>query len=198
MNTPWNTGSGLTTANVIQYYYRIQQALGQVISGTDPSSVTYNSELSDAMAYSAQPTSFAAIIAPEGFDKASIIAMNAGRLKAWLNEAKIYLGNNSGLETTDTQCITASMSKMMVALIAAREGHLDDIIELHETDYLGGSGAVQFSNGEKANKATIMLGDAISAMMYYSDNTLATAIARHIGYQLAGRANVGSGLFYLS
>lgn len=197
LNTPYNSGSGLQTNVILSYYQWIQSALAQIIAGTDPSSVNYNADLLAAMQYSAQPTSFAAFIAPEGYDNASFIAMDHARIATWFAEAKCYLGNNDGTGVSDTQVVAASVSKLMTAYIAAMECDLNELVELHATDYIGGSGMIQLQSADFASNAVMTVRDAITAMMYYSDNTIATALARHVGYKIAGNAYNGTGIVKL-
>lgn len=198
MNTPFNTGSGLTSNSVLSYYYWIQQALNQIIRGTDPESVTYDERLAAAMTYEAQPCSFAAFIAPSGWDAAALLSQSTASFLAWIKEAKLYLGNNDGSDIeTQTQVVTASVAKLFTAWIAVNECDLHEIIDIHATDYIGGSGAPQLQSAQRAAHTSMTLKDAIACMLYYSDNTLATAIARHVGARTAGKAGIGNGLIYL-
>lgn len=199
MNTPFNSGSGLVYNNVLRYYYLIQNALNDVIDGTNPASVTYGQNLQDGIDYAAQPTSFAAFIAPPGFDKCDVMGQSVSRLLAWLNEAKLYLGNNDGSDTeNDTQVVTASVAKLLTAWIAVNECDINENIVLHSTDFIGGSGAAQINSRSRAHNLCITLKDAITAMLYYSDNTIATAIARHVGARYAGKTNIGKAHLFLA
>lgn len=198
MNTPYNNGSGLEYNNVIDYYYHLQNALIQIVNGTDPDNVVYDSVISDGMAYSAQPTSFAALLMPASCDKLSIVACGKNHLKSYLTEAKCYLGNNDGLTNGDTPIVTASLAKMLTAYIAVNECDLNDIVDFSYEDRIGGSTANQLGTKDRAQYASMTLRDAIIAMMYYSDNTIATAIARHVGKVYAGKTNIGASHLFMA
>ena len=191
-NTPLSSGSGLVYNNVWRYFYCIQNALNQIINGTDPENVVYIEDLQNAMNYSAQPTCFAAFIAPSGFDKGAAVAMPASNLKAWLQEGKVYLSNQDGLTTSDTRCVTASTAKALTAYIAVNECRLDDVIVMKDIDYTGGSGSNKTDSTWKSNELPLTLRDAIAAMLYYSDNRIANAIARHVGRKISTKAVLGS------
>ena len=191
-NTPFQSDSGLVYNNVWRYYYGVQNALNQVINGTDPNDVVYIQDLQDGMDFAAQPVCFAAFIAPPGFDKGCASALPGGALKAWLQEGDFYLSHQDGLTEGDTRCVTASTAKLLTALIAVHECRLDDILEMKDIDYTGGSGSTKTDPEWRANNLPITLRDAITAMLLYSDNRIANTIARHVGKKISAKGIQGT------
>ena len=83
-------------------------------------------------------------------------------------------------KSSTTRAKPCSTTKLMTAMVALDNIGTDEIITIKSSDIRSGSGDTFYADD------TLLLGDAILAMLLASSNTLATAIARTAGERILG------------
>lgn len=99
-----------------------------------------------------------------------------------LTDSKVLYAKN-----IHAQMYPASLTKIMTALVALKHGNLDDVITVSKNAHITESGA-QLCGLEEGD--TLTLDQALHALLIYSANDAAVAIAEHIGGSIEGFAEM--------
>ncbi len=99
-----------------------------------------------------------------------------------LTDSKVLYAKN-----IHAQMYPASLTKIMTALVALKNGNLDDVITVTKNAQITESGA-QLCGLKEGD--TLTLDQALHALLIYSANDAAVAIAEHIGGSIEGFAEM--------
>ncbi len=99
-----------------------------------------------------------------------------------LTDSKVLYAKN-----IHAQMYPASLTKIMTALVALKYGNLDDVITVSKNAHISESGA-QLCGLKEGD--TLTLDQALHALLIYSANDAAVAIAEHIGGSVEGFAEM--------
>jgi hypothetical protein len=158
--------SAAILADILDYIYA-------TLNGQNPEEITIGENLSAAINREEYPISVAACLVPMGNTAAW----------SWYSKDALLAEKGSYSVRQNIQHVPASVTKLLTALVTVQTvSDLDELVTIHESDKVGGSGDHPVYVGE-----TMSFRDLLYLSLLESNNDATTAIARAVGEKILQR-----------